>query len=141
MEKAAAFFETQRYAGLMGCTVEFSKAEGLAFSAELGTVYIATARLNHGMTDGAIPINGYPYIYDISAARDDIRLPENLCGGVIEMDVNLNSGSWKPVRARMAITGAPNLGDPQNTCSTNRIAGPDNLFVIPGKLPPIQNYF
>lgn len=132
MAKAAAFFETRRYAGLMGATTEFTKAEGLTFSEELGTIYVATARLIFGMTDGAIPVNGYPYVYDISAARDDIRLPNNPCGGVIEMDIDPASGSWKPVRARMAITGLPVGNDPSNTCDTARIAGPDNLYMIPG---------
>lgn len=132
MEKAAAFFETRRYAALMGATAEFSKEEGLAFSEELGTIYMTTSRLNNGMLDGSIPINGYEYVYDISAARDDIQLPLNVCGGVIEFDVDPASGSWVPVRARMAITGQPSLGDPKNTCSTARIAGPDNLFIIPG---------
>lgn len=129
MEKAAAFFETRRYAGLMGATTEFTKAEGIAYSVELGTVYVATARINNGMRDGAIPIGGYPYVYDISAERNDIRLPVNQCGGVIEMDVS--PGSWTPVRARMAITGEAG-GDAENSCNPDRIAGPDNLFFVPG---------
>lgn len=39
------------------------------------------------MLNGSIPTNGYPYVYDISADRDNIQLPLNLCGGVIEFDM------------------------------------------------------
>lgn len=133
MKTAAAFFETRRYAALIGATVEFSKEEGMAVSEELGTIYMTTSRMNHGMLDGAILTDNYTYVYDISAARDDIRLSkQNLCGGVIEFDTNPAGGSWAPVRARIAITGKQVPGDPSNTCDTARVAGPDNLFFIPG---------
>lgn len=129
METAAAFFETRRYAALKGATVEFTKTEGLAVSEELGTIYMGTTRFTNGMLDGAVPTNGFPYVYDISASRDDIRLPSNAWGGIIELDIDPSSSSWAPVRARMAITGKSVLGDPSNTCDTSRIAGPRQLVL------------
>ncbi len=41
MEKFAAFFETRRYAALLGATVEFSKWEGITFDPTRNVLYTA----------------------------------------------------------------------------------------------------
>lgn len=107
--------------------LEWSKAEGITYSEELGKVYMAITRFRFGARDGAITT--IPYQYDIQS-RDDVRLPENTCGGILEFDV---ANGWRPVRARMMIAGTPQTADAQgNTCDVNGLASPDNVLVLPG---------
>lgn len=107
--------------------VEFSKGEGITYSEELKKVYIALTRFKIGALDGATTTP--PYRYDIPG-HDDVRLPDNSCGGILELDV---ANGWRPVHARMMIAGTPQAADAQgNTCDVNGIASPDNVLVLPG---------
>jgi hypothetical protein len=49
MEKAAAFFETRRYASYLGATTEFSKWEGITFDPETNKLYTAISVVREGM--------------------------------------------------------------------------------------------
>ena len=105
------------------------KGEGLTFSEELQKVYIALTRFKTSALDGATTAT--PYQYDLKD-HDDIRLPDNACGGLLEVDVT-SATNWRPTRARVFIAGVPQAADAQgNTCDVNNIASPDNLIMIPG---------
>ena len=49
METAAAFFESRRYAAMKGATMEWSKAEGLAFDPATLTLYVAISTVRYSM--------------------------------------------------------------------------------------------
>ncbi len=131
-EKVAAFFETRRYAALLGATTEFNKMEDVDFDPVTRRVFIAMSRIEEGMTA------------DDGGPRDDIRLPKNGAGAVYELetaaDVRDSEGRpipsrWVAVRMRAipALTGrdlpAPDaLG---NRADPDRVAEPDNLALAP----------
>ena len=120
-EKLAAFFETRRYAAYLGATVEFSKWEGITFSAQRNKMYTSISDVRRGMEDNKN--GGKPDTrYDIGGSND-IRLPVNNCGCVYEMDVvDYDIKSMKGF-----ICGTPVTGDPKNTCKLDGIASPDNV--------------
>jgi hypothetical protein len=135
-EREAAFFETQRYAAMLGATTEFEKLEGVTFSKELKKWYVACATVARGMLDGAT--NGYRYDYGPGGnGGDGLQLSANRCGVVIELGGFATSGSkaWQPTTARVVLAGTPLASPPDsdgNSCDVNGIAGPDNLLVVPG---------
>lgn len=132
-EQLAAFLETQRYASIKGATTEFEKLEGVDLSEELGKWFIAITNVDRGMLDGATS-SPNPWYYDIPG-RDDIRLPANKCGVVIELYDMEKTGpkAWQPTKARVILAGSSTTGtDDKNACDVNKIASPDNLFIIPG---------
>jgi secreted PhoX family phosphatase len=129
-EQLAAFLETQRYASIKGATTEFEKLEGVDLSEELGKWFIAISNIDRAMLDGSL--DGY---YHDNPNRDDIRLPKNKCGVVIELTgfPKTGPGAWQPTKARVIIAGTDRSGtDDKNACDVNNIASPDNVFVIPG---------
>jgi secreted PhoX family phosphatase len=128
MEKAAAFLETSRYAGLMGATTEWEKMEGITLDPETNTMYLAMSRVRNAMTDGA----------------GDISVPFNYCGTVYGLDLDQDY-----VAANMygVVSGLPRIvsrgalvDDPypadgpyaENNCDLNAISEPDNVTFIPG---------
>jgi secreted PhoX family phosphatase len=122
-EKAAAFFETRRYAAYLGATVEGSKWEGITFSPKRNKMYTAISDIRRGMEDNK---NGGKddTKYDIGGPNH-IRLPVNNCGCVYEMDVVNND--IKTMKG--LVCGTPVSGDPKNTCKMDGIANPDNVAV------------
>jgi hypothetical protein len=51
METAAAFFETRRYASMLGATAEFEKQEGITVSKLHSKVWFSTSVIRNGMTN------------------------------------------------------------------------------------------
>jgi hypothetical protein len=80
-------------------------------------------------SNGALAGTANSYNYDL-VARDEMRLPDNRCGGVLELDLG---GDWRPTKMTMLIAGTPagTASIPQ-LCDVNGIAGPDNLHMVPG---------
>lgn len=76
-EKAAAFLETMRYAGIKGATTEFRKAEGLAFDPDGKRMFFAISDIDKGMK--AKKGSG--------DAGDQIRVAKVDAGGVYELPV------------------------------------------------------
>jgi hypothetical protein len=131
MQDAAAFFETRRTAGVLGATTEFEKLEGVTYNPKTKKAYAAMARFGNAATAGTSQTP--PYQTDLVGA-DNMRLPPNRCGGVLELD--LSPIDWRPVKARIVLAGTP-IGpwDPagrKGRCDMDSIAGPDNLHMIPG---------
>ena len=128
MEKAAAFLETSRYAGIMGATIEFEKMEGITLDPDTNTMYLAMSRVINAMTDGA----------------GDVSVPYNYCGTVYGLDLDEN---YLATNMYGVVSGLPRtesrgaLVDNQypedgpyasNNCDLNAISEPDNVTFIPG---------
>jgi secreted PhoX family phosphatase len=137
--KAAAFLETHRYAGIMGGTMEFTKFEGVTLNAKDKIAYIAMSRLEKCMKDN-------------TGVSQDINVLEVQAGAVYA--VQLGSGqsdstatainsAWVPVSMAVPLVSAPYTGNligedlkvagvitadaDGNKANIDRIANPDNL--------------
>lgn len=128
MEKAAAFLETSRYAGIMGASIEFEKMEGITLDPATHTMYLAMSRVRNAMTDGA----------------GDISVPYNYCGTVYGLDLD---GDYVATNMYGVVAGIPRkisrgatVDNPypadgpyaDNQCDLNGISEPDNLTFVPG---------
>jgi secreted PhoX family phosphatase len=128
MDKAAAFLETSRYAGIRGATIEFEKMEGITLDPDTNTMYLAMSRVINAMTDGA----------------GDINVPYNYCGTVYGLDLDENYvatnmygvvAGLPRTASRGALVDNPYPEDgpyASNNCDLNAISEPDNLTFIPG---------
>lgn len=128
MEKAAAFLETSRYAGLMGATTEWEKMEGITLDPDTHTMYLSMSRVRTAMTDGA----------------GDISVPYNYCGTVYGLDLDSNYvathmhgviAGLPRTYSRGAVADNPYPADgpyAANQCDLNGIAEPDNVTFVPG---------
>lgn len=128
MEKAAAFLETSRYAGIEGATTEWEKMEGITLDPETNTMYLAMSRVINNMTDGA----------------GDIMVPYNYCGTVYGLDLD---DDYVATNMYGVVAGIPRtfsrgaLVDDKypadgpyaaNNCDLNGISEPDNVTFVPG---------
>lgn len=118
---AAAFLESRKYAAYLGATIEFRKEEGLAYDAKHNTLYVAMSRINGSMEDN----------YKGMETINDIRLPENVCGGIYALSLN---DEFSAINMKAVITGKPLKPGEQyadeNGCSPETIANPDNLAFL-----------
>lgn len=125
-EKAAAFLETSRYAGIVGGSVEFEKMEGITLNPDSNTMYLAISRVRKAMSDG----------------EGDISVPYNYCGSVYALDLDNNYVATKMYGLVNGIPRLISLGAaadnpyPEdgpyaaNQCDLNAISEPDNLTFI-----------
>ncbi|MFD3448851.1 PhoX family protein [Microbacteriaceae bacterium 4G12] len=127
MEKAAAFLETRRYAGMIGATTEFNKMEGLTSNEKDGKLYMAISDLSKGMEDnkGKDP-------------ADHIKLPKISSGVTFELDLKAGQKDSKGDKINSKYAASTMKGlvvgedlakpDPYgNTASVDKVANPDNL--------------
>jgi len=130
-EKAAAFLETMRYAGIKGATTEFRKAEGMAFDPEGGRMFLAISDIGKGMKAGT----------GSGEAGDHIRLTGVKAGAVYSLPVKgsqLDNAGNAIDSAYVAVS----MSVPQglmgldlaeadamgNKADLTHIANPDNLY-------------
>jgi secreted PhoX family phosphatase len=131
--KAAAFLETHRYAGIMGGTMEFTKFEGVTLNAKDKVAYIAMSRLEKCMSD-------------TTGVSQDINVKKVSAGAVYALQLGkgqsdtaaaaINS-EWVPVSMAVPVVSAPYTGNligedkavdaDGNTANVDRIANPDNV--------------
>ena len=132
-EKAAAFLETHRYAGIMGGTMEFTKLEGVTLNAKDKTAYFAMSRLEKCMSDA-------------SGVSQDISVKKISAGAIYALQLTsgqkdtsaatINS-DWVPVSMAVPVVSVPYSGNligadiaadaDGNTANVDRIANPDNV--------------
>jgi secreted PhoX family phosphatase len=127
-EKAAAFLESSRYAGLVGATTEWEKMEGITLDPDTNTMYLAMSRVRTGMTDG----------------MGDISVPYNYCGTVYGLDLDENyvatnmygvvKGIPRTYSRGAEVDNKYDANGPYaaNNCDLNGISEPDNVTFIPG---------
>jgi secreted PhoX family phosphatase len=147
MEKAAAFLETSRYAGIMGATTEWEKMEGITLDPDTNTMYLAMSRVRNAMTDGgAYQATGDTWdgISDIANFNpaNHMSVPYNYCGTVygLALDKDYMATSITGVVSgiprlvsRGALVDKPYSGPfADNQCDVNGISEPDNVTFIPG---------
>ena len=118
-------------AGILGCTTEFRKWEGITYDAKNKKLYTAISSVEYGMEDNQKNGNSNTG-YDLGTANH-LRMKQNDCGCVMEMDVEHDAaGIMSATRARMLTCGIRDT-DPSipDFCSRNHIANPDNVAMIP----------
>lgn len=128
MEKAAAFLETSRYAGIVGATTEWEKMEGITLDPDTRTMYLGMSRVRTAMTDG----------------EGDISVPFNYCGTVYALDLDEDYVATNMygvvagiprIFSRGATADNPYPDDgpyAANNCDLNGISEPDNVTFVPG---------
>jgi secreted PhoX family phosphatase len=128
MEKAAAFLESSRYAGIMGATTEWEKMEGITLDPDSRTMYLAMSRVRTGMTDGegdmSVPFNYCGTVYGLDL--DDDYVATNMYGVVAGLPRTYSRG---------AVVDNPYPADgpyAANRCDLNHISEPDNVTFVPG---------
>ncbi|MEO6852825.1 MAG: alkaline phosphatase PhoX [Rhodoferax sp.] len=128
MEKAAAFLETHRYAGLVGGTMAFTKMEGTTVNIKDKTAYSALSYIQESMVKGG---KGW-------TAGSGIALPKALVAGAV-IEHKLMGGQkdilgeairseWVPTATKTLLAGEDIAPDAMgNRAHIDKIANPDNL--------------
>jgi secreted PhoX family phosphatase len=133
MEKAAAFLETHRYAGIMGATMEFTKLEGVALNAKDKIAYFAMSRLEKCMAD-ATGVTQHISVKKVSAgAVYAVQLTDKQN----DTTATAINSAWVPVSMAVPVVATPYAGNligeditadaDGNTGNVDRIANPDNV--------------
>ena len=118
-------------AGILGCTTEFRKWEGITYDAKNKKLYTAISSVEYGMEDNQK--NGNPETKYDRGTANHLKMKQNDCGCVMEMDVEHDSaGTLSATKARMLTCGIHDT-DPSipDFCSRDHIANPDNVAMIP----------
>jgi hypothetical protein len=117
MEKAAAFLETRRYAGILGATMEFTKFEGVTVNVKDKIAYIAISYLQKSMSDGKGNIN----LTTVNAGAT--------YAVVLGTEASIGS-DWVPksMSVPTALLGEDITRDANgNDAAVGKVANPDNL--------------
>merc|ERR1719231_498906 len=123
MEKLASRLETRRYAAMLGCTSEFSRQEGVTFSAGTGKLYMGMTSIRKNMlANDEKGDTGGP---------DVMKLKENKCGCVYEFDVDPDTYLVTTMKGLICGKKSTN-GDPNNSCDIDNISNPDNVAALHG---------
>lgn len=128
----AAVVETPRYAGMLGCTTEFNKFEGMTFSRRRNQLFAALSYWS-ATSSMSGPLVATPTVQnnaDIGGSQD-LSIPWNAnygCGCVfyLNTDSNYNIYSMAPLVCGIAQSADAN----GNTCSPLSISAPDNVAMI-----------
>eukprot|EP01025_Chloroclados_australasicus_P058721 TRINITY_DN73_c0_g1_i1.p1 TRINITY_DN73_c0_g1~~TRINITY_DN73_c0_g1_i1.p1 ORF type:complete len:802 (-),score=115.58 TRINITY_DN73_c0_g1_i1:597-2969(-) len=135
MEVLASRFETERYAAMMGATTEFSKWEGITYSAYDNKVYTSLSVIRQGMED--FMSKGKPSESYDKGGNNDIRLEYNPCGCVYQIDVDEEYIATHMIEFICGLQQEPsdiNNGDElENECRVDMVAGPDNVAAVEGR--------
>jgi secreted PhoX family phosphatase len=139
MEKAAAFLETHRYAGIKGGTMEFTKFEGVTLNAKDKIAYIAMSRLEKCMKDNT----GVSLDINVLEVQAGAVYAVQLGSGQSDSTATAINSAWVPVSMAVPVVSAPYTGNligedlkvagvitadvDGNKANIDRIANPDNV--------------
>jgi secreted PhoX family phosphatase len=133
MDKAAAFLETHRYAGIKGGTMEFTKLEGVTLNAKDKIAYFAMSRLEKCMSD----TTGVSQDINVKKVSAGAVYALQLTSGQKDTSAAAINSDWVPVSMSVPAVSAPYTGKligeditadaDGNTGNVDRIANPDNL--------------
>lgn len=128
MEKAAAFLETHRYAGLVGASMGFSKMEGTTVNIKDKVAYSALQNCRDSMVAGNASNtvgNGASIPKALNAGA---IMALKLQGGVRDSSGAAINSDWMPVDTKALLAGEDIVADALgNTANPNKVANPDNL--------------
>jgi secreted PhoX family phosphatase len=138
-EKAAAFLETHRYAGIKGGTMEFTKFEGVTLNAKDKIAYIAMSRLEKCMSNTA----GVSQDINVLEVQAGAVYALQLASGQNDTNATAINSAWVPVSMAVPEVSAPYTGKligedlkvagvvtadaDGNKANVDRIANPDNV--------------
>ena len=129
MEKAAAFLETHRYAGLMGASMGFSKMEGTTVNAKDKVAYSALAYVKDSMVKGGKGwVDGNGIALD-KALNAGAVMAWSLKGGQNDSAGKPINSEWVAKDGKALVIGE-DLAAPDalgNTAHADKVANPDNL--------------
>jgi hypothetical protein len=133
MEKAAAFLETHRYAGIKGATMELTKFEGVTVNTKDKIAYFAMSRLEKSMADAT----GVSQDISVKKVVAGAVYAAPLAGSKTDTDGNAINSAWVPSSMSVPVVSAPYTGNllgeditkdaDGNTAHVDRIANPDNV--------------
>jgi len=134
MEKAAAFLETHRYAGIKGATMELTKFEGVAVNTKDKIAYFAMSRLEKSMADAT----GVSQDINVKKVVAGAVYAAPLAGSKTDSDGNAIKSEWVPSSMSVPLVTTPYVGNllgedlstadsDGNTANVDRIANPDNV--------------
>ena len=133
MEKAAAFLETHRYAGIKGATMELTKFEGVTVNTKDKIAYFAMSRLEKSMAD----TTGVSQDISVKKVVAGAVYAAALAGSKTDKDGNAINSAWVPSSMSVPVVSTPYVGNllgeditadaDGNTANVDRIANPDNV--------------
>ena len=133
MEKAAAFLETHRYAGIKGATMELTKFEGVTVNTKDKIAYFAMSRLEKSMAD----TTGVSQDISVKKVVAGAVYAAALAGSKTDTDGNAINSAWVPSSMSVPVVSTPYVGNllgeditadaDGNTANVDRIANPDNV--------------
>lgn len=133
MEKAAAFLETHRYAGIKGATMELTKFEGVTVNTKDKIAYFAMSRLEKSMAD----TTGVSQDISVKKVVAGAVYAAALAGSKTDTVGNAINSAWVPSSMSVPVVSTPYVGNllgeditadaDGNTAHVDRIANPDNV--------------
>jgi hypothetical protein len=128
MEKAAAFLETHRYAGLVGGTMAFTKMEGTTVNIKDKVAYSALSYIQESMVKGGkgwTPNSGIALKKALVAGA---VIEHKLTGGQKDIQGAAIASDWVPTVTKTLLAGEDIAADAMgNLAHIDKIANPDNL--------------
>ena len=122
MKKWAAFFETRRYAALLGASIELANSHGLVYDPNSKQAHMSFTRIS---SRDKIMLQD-----DIEASSNDIKVRLAPCGCLYNMSL---TEDFDITRFEQFYCGeAVAKVQDQNRCSIEKPANPGHLSVIPG---------
>lgn len=125
-DKFAAFFETRRYAALLGATIEFANVKGITFDRNTQKLFLSISRVTKR---DRIMLQD-----DIEGSSNDIKVSASDCGIIYEMDTEesedteFDTSTFKESYRGNRDSGTFDL----NECSVEDPANPGTMSSIPG---------
>jgi len=128
MEKAAAFLETHRYAGVMGGTMAFTKMEGTTVNIKDKVAYSALSYIQNSMVKGG---KGWTASSGIAVSKALVAgavVEHKLAGGQKDILGAAIQSEWVPTVTKTLLAGEDIAADAMgNLAHIDKIANPDNL--------------
>ena len=128
MEKAAAFLETHRYAGVMGGTMAFTKMEGTTVNIKDKVAYSALSYIQNSMVKGGKGWTASSGIAVSQALVAGAVVEHKLAGGQKDILGAAIQSEWVPTVTKTLLAGEDIAADAMgNLAHIDKIANPDNL--------------
>ncbi len=129
----AAVLETRRYAGMLGCTTEFTKWEGITYSPARKQLYTAMATVGSGMGP-TVSSSGTVNAFDVGGSQD-VAVSSNPCGCVYSLNVDstytattmtgMVCGKYGNATTGVVTDGSVPAGG--QGCDVNGLSSPDGI--------------